>query len=314
MLKDIKIAVLLLCFVTPLALIGVHKNHQQALTLSRGNYFFERTRDTADVGSIVINFDDKNSISLIKKDGLWRIKEADDYYASFAKTNALVKLIYNTFIHRLDKITDIDNKKFDDKAIKITSYNEAGDILDLATIAPKDKNNKYHYAKLNQTGFVYQLEGDFSLSPILADWLQMPILHIAYNQIKRIKTDNFDVYRRFKAEELKDVQSGREVPQMQRFANYLWYLGANEVRHATHFKKQDFELKKTIELTTLNGVIYHISLFHNGNDYWLNIKLGREKLISGDAPFILKENKTLYEGWFFKINPDTGEAISSFGL
>lgn len=312
--KHIKIAILLLCLALPFSIVGLHKNNQQTLTLSRGNYFFEKTRNAADVKSIVLNFNDQGRVSLIKKDGLWRIKEADDYYASLTKTNALLKLIYNTFIHRIDALNANDNKKFSSEAIQITSYDETGNVLDSAVIAAKDMNNKYHYAKLNQNDFLYQLDGDFALSPVLADWLQMPILQIAYNQIKRITTDNFDVYRRFKDEELKDVQSGREVPQMHRFANYLWYLDANEVRHATHFKKQDFKLIKSIELTDLNGVIYRINLFYNNRDYWLNIKLDRERLITDDALFIINENKMLYEGWFFKINPEIGESISLFSL
>ncbi|MBO5038495.1 MAG: hypothetical protein J6C85_03455 [Alphaproteobacteria bacterium] len=312
--KHIKIAVLLLCLALPFSIVGLYKNNQHALTLSRGNYFFEKTRNTADISSIVLNFNGKDTVSLVKKEGIWRVKEADDYYASLTKTNALLKLIYNTFIHRIDELHDEDNKKFGSETIQITSYNEAGDILDLAIIAAKDLNNKYHYAKLNQNDFLYQLDGDFSLSAVLTDWLQMPILQIAYNQIKRITTDNFDVYRRFKDEELKEVQSGREVSQMRRFANYLWYLNAIEVRHAIHFKKQDFKLKKSIKLTTLDGIIYRINLFSNDRDYWLNIELDRERLLADDALFIINENKMLYDGWFFKINPETGEGISTFSL
>lgn len=314
MSKHIKLAILLLCLVLPFCIVGIHKNNQKTLILSSGNYFFEKTRNSADVNSIVMKFNDKNSISLIKKNGFWRVKEADDYYASLTKTNALIKLIYGAFIHRIDIANGNDDKKFDSGTIQITSYNEAGDVLDKATISSKGINNKYYYAKLNQNDFLYQLDGDFALSSVLTDWLQMPILQIEYNQIKRMTADNFDVYRQFRGEELKDVKSGREVSQMRRFANYLWYLSAIDVRHASHFKKQDFELKKTVDITTLNGVIYHISLFHNNGEYWLNVELNRERLITGDASFILKENKMLYEGWFFKISPETGEAILSFSL
>lgn len=72
--------------------------------LSKGNYFFEQTRRRADIASISISFPDGHTVTIEKKDDFWRIAEADDYFASFAKINCLTSLIRNTVIYRADPI------------------------------------------------------------------------------------------------------------------------------------------------------------------------------------------------------------------
>ena len=164
MFNHLKIGVFILVFSIPFMIFGVNLNSQRILRLSKGNYFFEKTRNSPDISEIIISFPNKNKISIVKKGDLWHIKEADDYYASFLKINTLVSLIRNTIIYRADIIKNnklsVDTKN----SIKMTSIDKSGNHVDEATIIPINDGNKHHYALLNNDNFLYQISGDFNIS------------------------------------------------------------------------------------------------------------------------------------------------------
>lgn len=79
------------------------------------------------------------------------------------------------------------------------------------------------------------------MSPNVMDWVQMPLFAWDGKQIKRIKTDNFEVYRRFPAEELRSAESGETQPHIQGLISNFWYLGADEIKHAANFKTENYK-------------------------------------------------------------------------
>ena len=129
---------------------------------SRGNYFFEQTRNNNNLNKIVIQNKD-NTVTMIKKDDLWRIKEANYYFADFGKINTLVDKLYNTVVYRADKFNDDNSKIFENETV-IYTYDSNNIIIDKVSIAPRSENNKYHYAKLNDNNLLYQITGVLSFS------------------------------------------------------------------------------------------------------------------------------------------------------
>lgn len=314
MLNHLKFAGLLLCISIPLMFYALNVSVQQTHAVSRGNYFFENTRKNTSARSIILKFADNQTISFVQKGNFWYIKEADDYYASFAKINTLIKLLRDTVIYRADLSDKNEISKYTDGGLSIQIKNENGDIIDDALILPKKENNLLHYALLNHDNFLYQITQDFDLSPHLMDWVQMPLLAIAYNQIKFLKTDNFGVYRSYANEPLKSISNDIEVPHIHNLVNSFWYLSASEVKHAVHFNQDVYKHIKSYEISTMNGLIYTINIFYGDNEYWLNIKLGHGQIITADSMRLLEENVMLYDGWFFKINNNLAEAIVHFTL
>lgn len=314
MQNHLKIAAVLFFFCFSAMIFGITKNQQSFFSLSRGNYFFDNTRNSAHLKIIRIKFGDGETISLKNKNRFWRIEEADDYYAAFQKINSFLGLIHNTMIYRADALRKQDEEKFVENTVQITTFDDAGNILDEVLIAPKSENNKYHYAMLNQNNFLYQLTENFNLSSIVMDWVQAPLLQIDYNRIRRIKSGDFEVYREIGDKDLKLIQSHKTVPHIKRLVNNLWYLSPEDIRHAVHFDRQKFKLVKTFEITTLGGMIYRLNFFGDGKEYWLNISLDRELIISHEDAHTLRENGMLYDGWYFKIGFDTGEAIDNFSI
>lgn len=314
MLPQIKRAIWALCFVLILVGIGIYGNARFAKIMSRGNYFFEKTRDSIKIKTIVLEFPQKYSITIKKKNDLWYIGETDDYFASFAQLNSLFRLIRQTTIYRADVVDEQKLSELKKNSYIIKTLDDSGEIVDQAFIQSKKEGMRFNYATLNNNQLLYQIKGDFALSNNPMDWIQGPLLSIEDRQIKFIKSNNFHVYRRFAAENLMDIKTHKPTSQIQRWISNIWYLSATDVKHAVHFDRKQYQKSQSYEIATLGGLIYLMDIFTNGKEYWLNIEMKHEPTVSAEDMRLYKENHTLYEGWFFKISPDIGEFINNFTI
>ncbi len=313
MLKHLKIGCVVLLFCLPLLFWGISLNNTKIHNLSKGNFFFDKTRNHPNISSIVLSFNNNNKqITINKKDDLWHIKEADDYFVSFAKINTLVSLIRNTIIFRADIIKDDKIPFSKENTITISSYDNLGNIVEQAIIAQKTDKNKYHYALLNNDGFLYQVNGAFNISSNVLDWLQMPILKIKHDEYKTIKSNKFHVFKSYRGDDFKDVNSSKSASYIINLINNLWYLSAIDVKHSVNFNTDEYKKINTYEISLFNGIIYYISIYNKANEYWLTVRLNKGKLSSKEGVIQIEENEALYKGWYFRIPSDKGEIISNF--
>ena len=311
MLKNIKIAIVLLCFLLPILFWGVFLQTKQMHLFSRGDYFFDKTRNHANISQIALIFPNDVTIHVLKKNNFWTIKEGDNYYASIAKINTLVEIIRNTIIYRSDLLKDTDRNLFNE-AIRLLSYDADGNVVDDTLIAPLQKHNKYYLAQRNDDGFLYQLNAQLLFSSNVMDWVQMPLIAWDFKQIKRIKTDNFEVFRRFEYEDFQDVNSQNVFSSIKGLTDSFWYLTAEEIKNTSQFDTSKFPKIKNYEITLFNGIIYNIDIFSDGEQFWISIKLKKDAFIKKPSLQFIKENSMLYDGWFFKINKDKGYIITEF--
>ncbi len=314
MKSHFKAALFLACFTLLFLGIGFFSKGKTIYSMSRGNYFFENSRNNLKLHTVIVKFENGKNITLEQQNGIWRIKEADDYFASPFEANALLKFISDTVIFRADKLNKTDKQQHLENTIKITCLDSDGNILDIAEIAPKKDTNRYHYALLNNNAYLYQLKGNFMPSPVLMDWVQMPFLQIQEDSIKRIKTDNFEVYRRFSDEALKSAEDNEPVMHIGQLLNNIKLLNAEEIKHITHFSPSEFQKIRHYKITLFNGLIYGVDLYKNTNDYWVNIHLNQELTASSEIVRLMKEQQMLYDGWYFKINNGKGHIIANFSL
>ncbi len=310
----IKVAFFIACLTLPLLGFGLYQNAKTFYTMSRGNYFFAHSRNNLQLKTIVIDFGNDNKITIEENNGLWRVKEADDYFASFAQTGSLLKFISDTVVYRADKLNENDIKEHLEKTIKIICKDTKGNVLESAAFAPKKDNNRYQYALLNDNSFLYQLKGNFAPSSVLMDWVQMPLLNIYEDSIKRIETNTFAVYRHFSDERLKSVENNELALYIGQLINNFRYLNAEDIKHITHFNPALFKKVKRYDITLFNGMIYDLEVYNKDNEYWLRIRLNHELTAPLATKRQIKERQILYDGWFFKINKDKGYVISSFSL
>lgn len=314
MRKQIKIALMVLFLILPFFGVALYQNGQNIHTMSRGNYFFDKSRHNINIEKISLKFGERNQITLIQNDGFWRVKEADDYFVSPEQMNALVNFINNTTIFRSDKLDKENIDKYIQYPIEIKTFNNKGKILDAVIISPKNENNIYYYASSPDYSYLYQLNGKIAFSPILMDWVQMPFFQLNYNEIQSIESDDFTVYRHFAGDELKSSDTQKSVNPIRRLINNLHFLNATAINHAIHFDLNTFTLKKHYDITLLNGLIYGINIYYGNDEYWVNIQPDVLPLHSKELENQLERLQLLNEGWFFRIDTDKGQIISDFIL
>ena len=273
MRKHLKAAFFILCLTIPLLLWGGYQNMQRVLSMSRGNYFFEQTKNNPAVTSFRLKFANGTIITLEKNENFWRVKEADNYFADFIKINSFMKLILLTTIYRADYVDQNTLNNLAKDSFSITSFDRHGKVIDEAVIIPKEAQNKFHYAMLNKKNILYQLNGSFNLSSVVTDWIQLPLLAVSDEEIKFIRTDTFSAYRRFAGDIFKSVETDQELPQLKDLIGLLWYLSAIEVKKASHFRPTDYKMKKTYEITTFSGLVYELNLFYNQNYQSINYQM-----------------------------------------
>ena len=153
MLKHLKVAFFIFCLTLPLLLWGGYQNMHRILSMSRGNYFFEQTKNNPSITSFRLKFANDAIITLEKKENFWLVKEADSYYADFVKINSFIKLILLTTVYRADHADQQTLNSLTKDALTITSFDKHGKVIDEAVIVPKKEHNKFHYALLNKKIF-----------------------------------------------------------------------------------------------------------------------------------------------------------------
>lgn len=314
MTKHLKISLFILLFTIPLMIFGIYLNNNRIFSLYKGNHFFEKTRSHPNISSIVMRFSNGNTITINKKEDLWFIKEADDYFASLTRINSLVSLIRDTIIYRVDAI---EKKKlpFKEKdGLILETIDNNGNIIERAVIAPKTIKNKHHYATINNNGFLYLINGNFNINSNVIDWLQMPILQINESDIKSIVSNDFEIYRDFNDGEFITAKTKQVVSYISSLINHLWFLTATDIKHSVNFNISEYKKIRTYEIYLFNGIVYKLNLYTNDNEYWINIRLDKNKLIEKKAIEWINENKSLFEGWFFKLSNEKGLLFSNFAI
>ena len=129
MLRQIKFASAVLAFVLVILGFGIYNHTHFAMIMSRGNFFFQKTRDHTNIQTVALNFPDNNHVTLTTRNDLWYIKEADDYFAAFNQINVLFRLIRQTSVYRADVIDEetlADFKKDGDEFLVIST--ELGEV------------------------------------------------------------------------------------------------------------------------------------------------------------------------------------------
>ena len=95
-------------------------------------------------------------------------------------------------------------------------------------------------------------------------------------------------------------------PEIYRLLNNIRNINAEEIRHASNFERDKYQMANHFVLTTFDGIIYKIDLYKGENEFWINVYLDKKQLISQETFKRVKDNLMLYNGWFFKIDYNKG--------
>ena len=284
-----------------------------------GKLLFEHTADQgADFDRAVItNADTTATIEL--KDGFWRIREAHGYYANFALANAL---FMNMNQSRYFIEVDLKQQSLSEFKLLLPGEGEAAatgtliqtfaqdKLLDEIVVGKNTADNLYTYVRKKNDNRVWLVNNDFTLPQKLYSWFQQPLLNYAPEQIRTISAeiDDKDIeYTRLTPREPFTNQRGEQAT-LTLFADVFSFLTFQEVIPENEFKETDFPLRTDLEITLFNGLVTDISLFSNSEQktFWAQIKISTNRLPTLGVNDYIKNNSFYYDGWLFKLAPETG--------
>lgn len=305
----------LLLMVSALFAVGViyatsNQNSRQYI----GNLVFAKSSSQiANIGEIILK-PPSDTITLSVEDNLWRVKEANNYYANYTFIKELFDEISNSSFYRKQnplseaKLTKYD---LDAKGFQINVFDKNGQLLNSVLIGKKTANGLYHFAKIKDNSDVFLITGKYSLPQKTFSWLEQPLLAIADNSVLAITLDNQGFER-------SDITTPFHISGTNTDANIkgllrqFEYLPAISAISAHNFNALGYQEQKNITITTFDGLIITIKLYGNGQEYWINISLSSTTLPTTKISDYIKDNAFLYDNWYFEISPQVGKLLFNY--
>ena len=252
-----------------------------------GRLVFENTYASFnDVREIILN----ENTTLYLEDNLWRIKEAQGYYANHLLMNELFKIFNRATI--LQEVS-IGEDAVLSELISIKVSKEHDQVMDNAAVFEgnvAELDNRYFF-----------VSGNFDFPREMLYWLQQPLI-------------TFDV---------QDVEIARFIspsgeytairPEVDKpaFLRKLSFLEFYDVKREGDFVAENYPNRLTIKLTFSDGLINVLDIYYNQREYWIKKSLETSILPTKAAIEFAKNNKFLYDGWLFQISPEDGRFIVS---
>lgn len=258
----------------------------------------------------------KDKITLIKEDNLWRVSEADMYYANHKRMVELMKFMEESRIHRP---IDLDDKEFQDNfgtnATEITIKGRNNKVLGQLIIGKLTYNNRFAYVRYPDSDKSYLVNHAEKLPEYRYNWLQQPLISIDQGKVQDIIINK----------RKKDIVIGRDFPTYP-----FWIIEGNklieraypedllsqlekinfiDVKSAQNFDETTGEALKKFQVTTFNGLIVEFTLIKSKKEYWLKQRLTATSLPTEAVREYIKTNEPLSNYWYFRLSSYSGSKM-----
>lgn len=272
--------------------------------------FSESFKNGGELNKIAIE-NKENTITLELKDNLWRVREAGGYYANTYLLNALLSdFNASSFFSRREN-TPQALKDFALDAprsgTRISTY-KGGQKFDSVVIGKAAENRLYHFARL-ENDEIWLISGRFELPAETYSWLLQPVLELPDSLIETIRFyKNGEVINigRHRPEQSFSDDAGRHITA-KTLTNLLSHLTVDDVSDSADFDKEKFMPSQRMEIITFQGLVFYLDFYENAaqDEIWVQITLSTTPLPMSVVNDYIKDNRFLYDGWYFKLPPAT---------
>ena len=280
---------------------------------SNGELVFAATyKEGTNLDKIVLTTSDGN-ISLQKEGGYWVVKEADYYYADTELLNRLLRDFNNsTYYGEIPfSAEQLKEKALDKDGIQISTFHE-NKLLDLVTIGKAAEKEGYYFAKPQEKGEIWLIDGNYNLPKEFYSWIMQPISELPPEMVEEIEIDGKTVRRENKIQPF----FGEAGISSSAFglADAAAYITAENVLSAQNFDETAYPKQKIIKFTTFQGLVVEYHLYSNNESYWLKITLSTTPLPKKSVNAYIEDNQIFYDGWYFKIPNKQGNLLSIISI
>lgn len=276
-----------------------------------GEQVFEKTAaNITDIGTIAIETPD-TTINLELEDNLWRVREADNYYAGYSLINGLFNEINSSLFyrHQIDYDSKEDAKyNLDKNGLRIITKTPNGQILNSVLVGSKTSNGLYHFAKVEGQPGIFLITGNYAFPNKMASWLQQPLLSLEESEISSYAVEETTAERPDVLIPFKISGTNKDI-DISRHLKPLGYVDAVNVLQSENFDIKDWPEHKKLTITTFEGLVIVMNIFTNQNKYWATITLSTTTLPTPQTNDYIKNNAFLYNGWYFELNPTSGRIL-----
>ncbi len=301
---------------------GVYFSVWQNETKMQGKLVFAKTFDLGDkVDRIVITTSD-DVIDLRQEKSFWLVENKGGYFADFSTIHRFlssinesvyaVKLPYKKETLKENYLLNPkEDKNYGGMLIQTFAGNE---MLDEMIVGLPVKDDKYFFARNLEKKEIWLIDGDFNL-PIMAKyWLLRPVLSIPENQVEVLTIGETYAQRENKTPYFKN--NLEQNVNVEALLNVLSGIVVVDARKKDDFEKEGLDKlqSKVIDVITVYGLEVICRLYYDDKNVWLNINLTTTPLPMSAVNDYIRDNRFLYDGWYFEISPGQGHILRDFRL
>ncbi len=278
----------------------------------RGHYMFLQTKNNiSDLARIEITTADVGKITLYYNDGVWRFKEAADYFVNNDQLADFYEMINNSIIMAVNEGDDAlftksavvkPKEGMPQDSILIETYDAKGNDLDKVILGKiVDKQSKYRYARYLNNSYIYNISSAKNVHGSIEAWLPFPLLQIPDYAIDQIVI-NGDVVTNERL-----MQYLPRSANLQRFVTdlgYIAYIGPVEKEIVAEILVNSPANK--IQIITKIGLVYDLDVYHFDNTYWIEVSLSYTALPKKEVISYVEENQKYFSDWLFALDKEQG--------
>lgn len=270
------------------------------------------------------------SFSLHQKQGLWRLKEKNDYMANQQHIRQWLMALHDAKIletktknPKLYEKLGVQPIKRGGRQVMIKSNDHD---MSLIIGKPYMLGEKATYIRKAHEKASYLVSGDLYFSDDLLDWLDRRILHLPEEKVHRIRVKHpkldYSLIQKqpgeviFHFETLTDESKLKDTTKHLELVFLFNQLLFQDVRPT--LKEVNADIVHDIVVECFDGMTVNLTLFQDGNDYWLKPTAEyhpdlakrfshKDGLSVKNQVSLLKEQ---WNGWFYQIPQKQGEILA----
>lgn len=188
-------------------------------------------------------------------------------------------------------------------------------LLDEIIVGLPDQDERYFFARPAGKEEIWLIDGAFDLPIRPEGWLLNPVLSVAPSAVEAISVDGKTVERETEYGVFYD--EGVRLIEAKNLLEVMRNVQAMNVLPEKEFAGAEINARpqKIIKLTTFYGLEFVCTLYYNNEGaVWLNVKLSTTPLPMAAVNDYIKDNRFLYDGWYFEVSPRQRHVLRDFRL
>lgn len=287
-----------------IASLSLYVHHRRLEEGMRGDRIFTASENLENLNKIQIETPSQ-TINLYDDEGIWRVEEADNYYADFQKINALIQGA--TSIRLGAKTTQKPQQELIWTTVKLFSKDK---MLGEAQISNAEHKGT-HYIRYPNKKEIYMSGWKMQLPGTLMSWTYQPLLRIKGTDVMSMEKEKIALTRNtegavFYNSETKLPYNRFEYMQVFDIISDLRY---ENVLSSQEFDENRYSTVRSIKITTFDGMVATLRVHTDFHEYWVELDLSTTSLPTVEVDAYVKENKFLYKDWWFKLSEETGRTL-----